>query len=245
MRAFQYDFLQQLNEINGDALLDEQIRQAWFGSKAGGYSWIIVENNSDGSTGTTLTEGEQEWLFQLNQAQAALDAALTTLYSLQWELHALWLKNGFLSDSANTFPVPPDGVDDLGQFQSQLAGQLSPTQPGSTAAQLVAQFASSSNCCPRSRSRTGPAPTTPSRRCRTASPPSPRPSSSIRPRPSRRPPAPRYWQANNPVVMRLRRAGATVGGIHQHLAVRPADDLVTGFTVGTSHHRRPARSAAC
>ncbi|HEU5268310.1 MAG TPA: hypothetical protein VFU36_00190 [Jatrophihabitans sp.] len=230
LRAFQYDFLQQLNEINGEALLDEQIRQAWFGSLAGGYSWTIVDNSSDGSTGTVLTEGEQQWLFALNQAQATLDAALADLYSLQWELHSLWLKNGYLSDPANTFPEPPDGVGDPGQFQGQLAVQLDPGQPGSVAAQLIAQFGIVQQLLPQvpQPDWTGTQNAQqallngiavfakakqldPAKTLKAAA-------------------APRYWQPNNPVVV--------VSGVQPPnsavstgtLAVRPGDDLVTGFT---------------
>jgi hypothetical protein len=143
LRAFQYDFLQQLNQVNGAALLDEKVRQAWFASKAGGFSWTIVENESDGSTTTTLTDAEASWLFKLNADQAALDAALTALHSLQWDLHALWLKQGYLADSANTFPQAPTGVNPpgLAPFRQQLAAQLDPGQAGSTAARLVTQFA--------------------------------------------------------------------------------------------------------
>ena len=232
LRAFQYDFLQQLNEINGEALLDEQIRRAWFGSKAGGHAWTIVQNSSDGSTGTTLTPDEQAWLFQLNHAQAELDAALTTLYSLQWELHALWLKNGYLSDSANTFPNPPSGVGSLSQFQSQLAGQLNPARSGSTAAQLVTQFGIVQQLLPQVPQpdwtgtqnaqhalQNGIAEFAKAKQLD--------PAKSLKAAA-----APRYWQANNPVVI--------VSGVQTpqsavsttNLPVRPADDLVTGFTVG-------------
>jgi hypothetical protein len=142
LRAFQYDFLQQLNQPNGDALLQEKIHQAWFGSKDGGYDWTIVEDQSDGSTAVNLTEGESAWLLQLNQDQAALDAAVAKLYSLQWELHALWLKNGYLSNSDNTFPQAPAGVSPPGltPFLNQLKAQLDPSRAGSVAARLVAQI---------------------------------------------------------------------------------------------------------
>ncbi|WP_052441578.1 hypothetical protein, partial [Streptacidiphilus anmyonensis] len=231
LRAFQYDLLQQLNEINGDALLDEQIRQAWFGSKAGGYSWTIVDDSSDGSTATTLTADEQQWLTQLNQAQTELDAALTSLYSLQWQLHALWLKNGHLSDPANTFPQPPSGVGDLTQFQSRLADQLDPQHPGSTAARLVAQFGIVQQLLPQvpQPDRTGTDNAQQALRNGIAAFAT---GKQLAPgKMLKAVAAPRYWQANNPVVVLSGVQGPPSATGTGALPVRPCDDLVTGFTL--------------
>lgn len=231
LRAFQYDFLQQLNEINGDALLDEQIRQAWFGAKAGGHSWAIVENSSDGSAAATLTPAEQQWLSALNQAQTELDAALTTLYSLQWRLHELWLKNGYLSDSANTFPVPPSGVHDLSQFRKQLAGQLDPDQSGGVAARLVAQFDVVQQLLPQvpqpDRTSTGNAQDA----LRNGIAEFASRMKLDQHKTLKAVAAPRYWQGNNPVVVLsgVQAPPSTVGA--SALPVRPWDDLVTGFTL--------------
>lgn len=231
LRAFQYDLLQQLNEINGDALLDEQIRQAWFGSKPGGYSWTIVENSSDGSTGTTLTPAEQQWLSQLNQAQSALDAALTSLYSLQWQLHGLWLKNGYLSDSANTFPTPPSGVGNLSQFQSQLANQLSPGQPDSVAARLVAQFGIVRQLLPQVPQPDWTGTTNAEQALRNGIAAFAKGRQLDPAKTLKAVAAPRYWQASNPVVVLsgVQAPPSAVGD--SALPVRSGSDLVTGFTL--------------
>ena len=94
LRAFQYDLLPVLNEVNGDALLEEEIRKAWFGSEPGGYRWTIVARESGGDAEVELTDGETAWLARLNQDQAALDDALRQLFALQWDLNATWWKLG-------------------------------------------------------------------------------------------------------------------------------------------------------
>jgi hypothetical protein len=226
LRAFQYDLLQQLNEINGEALLDEEIRQAWFGSRAGGYSWTIVDNSSNGTAGTTRAPAEQQWLSQLNQAQAELDAALTTLSSLQWQLHGLWLKQGYLSDP---FSTPPSDIGDLSQFQGRLAGELDPTRTGSLAARLVAQFGTVQGLLSQvpqpdwtgtdnaqQALRSGVA--------RFAQGKGLDPTRSLK-----AVTAPRYWQANNPIaVLSGVPAPASTAGA---LPVRAADTLITGFAL--------------
>ncbi|MER5465488.1 hypothetical protein ABT010_33325 [Streptomyces sp. NPDC002668] len=235
LRAFQYDLLQQLNEINGDALLDERIRQDWFGSKAGGYSWTIVDNSSDGSTTTTLTSAEQQWLSQLNQAQAQLDSALTTLYSLQWQLHALWLKNGWLSPGAdNCWPHPPRGVGlKASPFLDKLAVQLDPGQSGSVAALLVAQFGIVQQLLPQvpqpdwtgtdnaqQAMQNGIAAFSTAKQLD--------PDKTLK-----AVAAPRYWQANNPVVVLSGVPAPPSAAGTGALPVRPGDDLVTGFTLSS------------
>lgn len=234
LRAFQYDFLQQLNEINGEALLDEQIRQAWFGSKTGGYSWTIVDDSSDGSTGTTLTPAEQQWLFALNQAQAALDAALTSLYSLQWQLHALWLKNGYLSEEDNVFPEQPSGIKDLEQFQTQLAGQLDPARPGSTAAQLVAQFAIVQRLLPQVPQPDWTGTTNAQQALQNGILAFAKAKRLDPAKTLKAVAAPRYWQPNNPAVIVSGVQPPTSAVSTGRLAVRPGNDLITGFTVGTT-----------
>ncbi|HEY0037890.1 MAG TPA: hypothetical protein VGB66_14435 [Longimicrobium sp.] len=230
LRAFQYDFLQQLNQVNGDALLDEQIRQAWFGSKAGGYSWNIVLDKSDGSTGTPLTADEQAWLLALNQAQAALDAALTTLYSLQWELHGLWLKQGYLADGANTFPEPPDGVGSLTQFKAQLASELDPTKAGSTAARLVAQFGVVQALLPQVPQPVWTNTTNAQQALQNGILAFASGKKLDATKTLKTVAAPRFWHANNPVVIVSGVEGPPPAVSNEKLPVRPSGALVTGFT---------------
>lgn len=99
LRAFQYDLLPLLNDINGDALLEEKLRAAWFNSKPGGTRWAIVADSAAGDSkpdlqNADLTPTEAAWLLQLNIDQKALDDEMAILYSLQWALHAAWWKRG-------------------------------------------------------------------------------------------------------------------------------------------------------
>ena len=233
LRAFQYDYLQQLNQPNGDALLEEKIRQDWFGARAGGYSWIIVENKSDGTTSVNLTPEEEAWLLELNRDQAALDSALATLFSLQWRLHSLWLKQGFLSDPTNTFPNPPDGIptDGLQQFQDQLATQLDPGQSGSVAAQLVAQFG-----IVQALLKKVPQPVwTSKRNAQKAFQLGIQTFAAAKELDSAKSlkaaAAPRYWQANNPVIIISGVAPSPSSDADEELNVRLGSHLVRGFTV--------------
>lgn len=139
LRALQYNLLPVLDQVNGDALLDEAIRNAWFGGTPGGYRWTTVPAASNGTPPPAADVDSEPWVVPLNNAQAALDAALGDLYTLQWRLGELWLKNGFLGDPANTFPKPPAGVTNLADFKTKLAAQLDPGGTG-VAAQVVRQI---------------------------------------------------------------------------------------------------------
>jgi hypothetical protein len=224
LRAFQYDFLQQLNQPNGDALLDEKIRQAWFDSEAGGYGWTIVADKSHGTTAVPLTDDEQRWLHQLNADQAALDSALARLRSLQWQLHNLWLKQGYLADPVNAVGVPdPDAVRDA------VAAQLDPNDPGSVTAQLVAQFD-----VVRDLRTTVPVPSAAANAQTALQEGIERfarlkqldPAKTLKARA-----APRYWRANNPVVVVSGVQPPQAATSDADLRVRGIGQLVTGFSV--------------
>ena len=134
LRAFNYDLLPVLNQVNGDTLLQERIRQEWFDSTEGGRRWLITEVvSNDGSPTAELTDTEQAWLQALNEAQSRLDSALADLFALQWTVNALWYKRGWLSQGANVFPEPPSGAPTI----EQLNAALDPGRPESAAAALV------------------------------------------------------------------------------------------------------------
>jgi len=207
LRAFQYDALDALNQPDGAALLADTIRQAAFGSRPGGYTWTIVDSAGDGTTVVTPSPSEQAWLSTLNRDQAALDDALAQLWALQREVHALWLKRGFLSDAANTLN-PPDGISDLSAltaFKAQLADALDTTRSGSPIARLVAQFAQVQALRGRvpQPDRTG---TTNAHEAlqsgirEFAAKKRLDPSRTLKMKA-----APRYWRTSDPVVIRLRR----------------------------------------
>ncbi|MFI5845017.1 hypothetical protein ACIA8K_35480 [Catenuloplanes sp. NPDC051500] len=127
LRALQYDLLPRLNEINGDALLAERIRQEAFGSALGGYRWRIVSGD------TSATDAEPAWLATLNADQAALDAALADLYGLQRDVHDLWFKHGYLSEHRDSVPA---GVEDADATLEALGEDLD-----AGAARLAVAFA--------------------------------------------------------------------------------------------------------
>ncbi|SMH31966.1 hypothetical protein [Azospirillum agricola] len=126
LRAFNHDLLDVLNQVNGGALLEQRIRQEWFGSVRGGDRWVITPEDSE--TPAELTDAETVWLNALNLNQAELDGALDHVFALQWQVNAIWYKRGVL---AGIRPVdrPP---------AAELDAALDPARPDSPAARLVA-----------------------------------------------------------------------------------------------------------
>jgi hypothetical protein len=133
LKAFQYDLLPTLNQVNGEALLDEKIRQAWYGSKPGGYRWHIVTKESDADASADLTNAEAQWLLQLNKDQSDLDEALGDLYALQWEVNALWYRKCFLSVIDNQLVFPSE-LGEVSDYVTKLNKQLDPAGKVVTAA---------------------------------------------------------------------------------------------------------------
>jgi hypothetical protein len=133
LRAFQYDLLPLLNEVNGDALLERSVRDAWYGASAGGYRWEIVAAEEEDPSAGLLTAGEEAWLAQLNASQEELDLALGQLYELQWRFHELWWKQGRWP--VDSFPEPPQGVTS----QQELTDQLDPGFTGASGTPSVAR----------------------------------------------------------------------------------------------------------
>ena len=253
LQAFQYGLLPVLNQPNGEALLEEEIRRAWHGPKQGGYRWSIVPRDAEDTAADVLTADEAAWLLRLNNDQADLDDALEQLYGLQWDLNATWYRLNFLTDKANTFPQPPPGVpwsqsnpkvfnDYLAGLRAQLdpSTQLDPSRPAgptnfdSLARRVVNQIAAV--------------------KALTAKVPQPKAVADGNAQDAflagvrafatqknldlkkslKAAAAPRYWKANNPVV--------TISGVEpppetnpdRALDVRLASHLVTGFKVASS-----------
>jgi hypothetical protein len=136
LRAFNYDQLRLLNEVNGEALLEQRIHQEWFGSNQGGSRWLISERSSNGDPVADLTSQESDWLKQLNADQAALDSALASAFALQWKVNALWLKRNVLADPLNYPQGPPPGAPTV----AQLDAALDPSGSASPASALIAQL---------------------------------------------------------------------------------------------------------
>jgi hypothetical protein len=108
LEAFQYNFLRTLDQTDGRAQLDLQIRQAAFGSVPGGTFWqIVAAQTAETETGQLdsgvvppsppLTEAQAEKFAALNRAQRELDETARSLASSQWELYATWWKKNRLA----------------------------------------------------------------------------------------------------------------------------------------------------
>ncbi|MEW1551705.1 hypothetical protein [Streptomyces tsukubensis] len=229
LQAFQYELLPKLNEANGDALLDQAIRDTWYGPKPGGYTWTIVENTSTGGTGTTLTSAEQTWLTQLNKDQAALDEALATLNSLQQQLHTLWFKRGHLSAPVNIWPAPPPDIASLTAFRTHLGNELDPAHDGSTAKRLLDQFATVRNLLAKVP-RPAPGVADPQQALQQGITAFATNKKLDTGKTLKAVNAPRYWQGNNPVVVLSGVEPPPATTPTGSLTVRPYDALITEFT---------------
>ncbi|MDQ3982044.1 MAG: hypothetical protein M3271_05120, partial [Actinomycetota bacterium] len=136
LRAFEYDLLPLANQVNGGALIDRKVHDSWFGSSPGGYTWEIVAADPGG--GDVDVSPDETWLRQLNDDQSSLDAALGVLFDLQWQLNALWWKQGRYSQ---LFPAPDPTL------AQRMGDQLDPsyvdptTKEKSVAARLLDQIA--------------------------------------------------------------------------------------------------------
>lgn len=133
LKAFQYDLLPVLNQVNGPALLDWKVRQSWFGSKPGGYRWTLVPKQTDG-TPAALTPAEAAEIARLNNASDALDQGLQALWGLQWRLNATWWKLGRIRK------LPPPVRSSLPVSDTALAQQLDLSNAPGVAAQTLAQL---------------------------------------------------------------------------------------------------------
>lgn len=94
LEAFQYDLLPLLDQPDGPQILEQKIHEQWFGSYQGGYLWEIVAKQGTDPDPHWLAP---DWLIDLNQTQHELDEARLTLQSMQWELYALWWKQQYAS----------------------------------------------------------------------------------------------------------------------------------------------------
>ena len=223
LKAFNYGLLPVINEVNGSALLKRKVRQAWYGSKPGGYSWDIVPKESDGETVPDLTAAEAAWLLQLNKDQAALDEALAELQGLQWRFNSLWWKLGL--DPDDMFPESPPGVTN-----AKLQHELDPKNMQGISSQVIHQLTQIEGMLSKV----------------------PRPSQGVantqqafqegilafaekkalsKEKILKAVAAPRLWKANNPVVVVSGVEPAPAVNPNSNLTVRSGDALVTGFDV--------------
>ncbi|HET7121657.1 MAG TPA: IPT/TIG domain-containing protein [Solirubrobacterales bacterium] len=92
LEAFQLDMLDVLDEPDGEAKLAEQLRESLFQRFGGGFVWEIADVPGTDAPGAAELEKEAEWLLELNQAQARLDAQIAELADLRLHLYELWWK---------------------------------------------------------------------------------------------------------------------------------------------------------
>ena len=116
LEAFQYNQLKTLDAPDGEAQLDLKIREAWFGSEPGGTIWTVVAAETGQTSTGQLTPGvipppppltpqQAAAVALLNRNQQAFDEAQRLLFSMQWELYALWWKQGWLKTNPTLIPA--------------------------------------------------------------------------------------------------------------------------------------------
>lgn len=245
LRALNYDLLQVLNQVNGDALLQERIHQEWFGTSSGGSAWAIMDQHSDGALATELTAAEAAWLAQLNGDQAKLDDALATLYVLQWTLNALWYKFGYLGVPQNVFPQPPEGIPGtVADFRQQLSRAIDPGAGGSVAEGVTRTLADVKNLLTRVPQPIWKAGSNQEDAFQAgiaafAATKQLDPTKVLKALPG-----PRYWLANNPVVVLSGVQPPFAADPNQPLTIRVSSQLVRSFTMNGVDVSRVTAGAA-
>lgn len=139
LEAFQLGLIDELDQPNGQAVVDQAILSSYFSRYNGGHAWTIVDApDADETPDSMELEKEAAWLAVLNDDQTRLDDAIRNLASLQAQLYTMWWKylvwptahRGVVS------PIPP--LND----RDNLAQQLDPARQGSLAQQTAAALAS-------------------------------------------------------------------------------------------------------
>ncbi|MFF4615178.1 hypothetical protein [Nonomuraea jabiensis] len=132
LRTFLHNVLDIADEKGGDARVGRHIHDASFGASAGGHHWTVTPPPTDTTAAGTDDPASTPapftpppWLATLNDDQHRLDEQLGELYTLQWRLNALWLKNG-LADAVS--PRPGSAPD-----SDRMRQELDPDREGSLA----------------------------------------------------------------------------------------------------------------
>lgn len=137
LEAFQYDMLYMLDQPNGDAMLENRIRQEWYGPKGGGFRWVVTDKEdmdptSEGGVSAAELEKENTWLTQLNQDQADLDSLQKQLKAQQRNLYGMWWK-WQRWQTYPSFAKPSSTITD-----QQFEDALDPSKSASLPAQIIA-----------------------------------------------------------------------------------------------------------
>jgi hypothetical protein len=103
VEAAAYDALSDFGKPGGAALVEQRVRDAWFGSAEGGTDWRVVaatpEDAGDPSPGPVPGPDVLAQLAALNADQQRLDEAELTLATRRQALYGMWLRVG----RANSF----------------------------------------------------------------------------------------------------------------------------------------------
>lgn len=141
LEAFQYNLLSSLDQVDGEELLQDKIHSACFGSQSGGVIWKIVDKQlSDPSEKASFNslkekkEDEGKWLAELNQAQVKLEEEEKVLQSLQFELYSIWWKYGRAQAILNATGKMP-----MGCTQEEFEQILDPTNEESLVTKVYKQ----------------------------------------------------------------------------------------------------------
>lgn len=135
--AFQHALLPLLDQPDPAIEIQQQLKAAAYGYTYGGYGWDIVNAATTAGIAPAVDAEEAakelKWLAELNQAQVAYEAAVSTLNNLQDTLFQTWWKYNFALTNKLINPYP------LGTSKQQFEDALNPDLPDSLIAQVYQQ----------------------------------------------------------------------------------------------------------
>lgn len=89
LEAFQHNLLENLNQPNGQFVLNQEIHKNWFGTHAGGLQYKV--SKLDGREYRQVTNHyDPDWLYELNKKQQHYESKVKELQDLQYDLYRLW-----------------------------------------------------------------------------------------------------------------------------------------------------------
>lgn len=136
MKALQYGCLSDMQKPDGRIRLENNIHQSTFAGSTGGSYWEYADESKNETEAAAVTETEKRQLEELNQCQYTYDRELEKLKSMQWEVHALWWKNGH-----REFVKVSDRVKAI-----DYERELDPRAANSLMAQLLSQMEETKKC---------------------------------------------------------------------------------------------------
>ncbi len=131
LEALQLDMVENLDQPDGQAMLQQKLQASFFKRYGGGYTWIIVGAPHSGQPKPEELAKEAALLTTLNAAQLQLDDDLQQLASLRSQLYVVWWKTVTIEKFKDQQPSNP--IVTL----AQLKAQLDPSTSGSIASQVL------------------------------------------------------------------------------------------------------------